>query len=118
MAPSDAFVAISRLLSELTDRSKDGRTAALVNQVQANYQAIQAGYFSAEQRALGRQRELLRLETQNVALQQKIREIATAHAKEMSVLKETHAAEMAALQANHRAEMTRLANSPRPATGN
>jgi len=111
MAPSDAFVAISRLLSELTDRSKDGGTAALVHQVQANYQAIQAGYFSAEQRALGRQRELLRLETQNLALQQKIREIATAHAKEMSVLREAHAAEVAALRESHRAEVARLRNS-------
>ena len=113
MAPSDAFVAISKLLSELTERSKDGRTAALVHQVQANYQAIQAGYFSAEQRALERHRELLRLETQNVALQQKIREIATTHAKEMSALKETHAAEMAALQESHRVEITRLTSSPR-----
>ena len=111
MAPSDAFVAISRLLSELTERSKDGRTATLVHQVQTNYQAIQAGYFSAEQRALGRQRELLRLETLNVALQQKIREIATEYAKEMSALKEAHAAEIAALQESHRAEITRLTGS-------
>jgi|SRR2546422_5618611 uncharacterized protein involved in exopolysaccharide biosynthesis len=118
MAPSDAFVAISRLLTELSERIQDGNTAALVQQVRANYQAIQAGYFSAEQRALERHQQLVRLETQNAALQQKIRDTEYAHAKELSALKESHTAEIATLQENHRVEITRLTSGPRPARDN
>jgi predicted nucleic acid-binding Zn-ribbon protein len=117
MAPADAFVAISKLLSELTERIKDGKTAALVQQVQANYQAIQAGYFSAEQRAQERHRELIRLETLNATLQQKVKDAEKAHAAEISALKESHAAEMAALQESYRADIARLASGPRSATG-
>ena len=113
MAPADAFVAISRLLSELTERIKDGKTAALVQQVQANYQAIQTGYFSAEQRALERHQALIRLETLIAALHQKIKDAEKAHTAEISALKESHAAEIAALQENHRAEINRLTSNPR-----
>ena len=59
MAPVDAFLAISKLLTELTERIKDGKTSALVQQVQSNYQAIQASYFSAEKRAKNFSRHFL-----------------------------------------------------------
>src|SRR5256885_7207655 len=75
MTPGDAFLAISKLLTELTERIKDGKTAALVQQVQSNYQAIQAGYFSAEQKALERQQQLVRIVTEHAELQRTMREM-------------------------------------------
>jgi len=98
MTPGDAFLAISKLLTELTERIKDGKTAALVQQVQSNYQAIQAGYFSAEQKALERQQQLVRIVTEHAELQRKMREMQDAHAQELAALKETHARQIAELQ--------------------
>ena len=98
MTPGDAFLAISKLLTELTERIKDGKTAALVQQVQSNYQAIQAGYFSAEQKALERQQQLVRIVTEHAELQRTMREMQDAHAQELAILKESHARQIAELQ--------------------
>lgn len=98
MTPVDAFLAISKLLTELTERIKDGKTAALVQQVQSNYQAIQAGYFSAEQKALERQQELVRIVTENAELQRKLRDLQAAHAQEIAALNESHAGQITELQ--------------------
>ena|SRR2546421_5964359 len=98
MTPGDAFLAISKLLTELTERIKDGKTAALVQQVQSNYQAIQAGYFSAEQKALERQQQLVRIVTEHAELQRTMREMQDAHAQELAALKESHARQIAGLQ--------------------
>ncbi len=98
MTPVDAFLAISKLLGELAERIKDGKTAALVHQVQSNYQAIQTGYFSAEQRVLERQQELVRIVTENAELQLKLRETQDALAQEMEALKESHAQQITDLQ--------------------
>jgi len=98
MTPVDAFLAISKLLTELSERIKDGKTAALVQQVQSNYQAIQTGYFSAEQRVLERQQELVRIVTENAELQLKLRETQDALAQEMEALKESHAQQITELQ--------------------
>ncbi len=98
MTPVDAFLAISKLLTELTERIKDGKTAALVQQVQSNYQAIQAGYFSAEQKALERQQQLVRIVTEHAELQRTMREMQDAHAQELAILKESHARQIAELQ--------------------
>ena len=98
MTPVDAFLAISKLLTELTERIKDGKTAALVQQVQSNYQSIQAGYFSAEQKALDRQQQLVRIVTEHAELQRTMREMQDAHAQELAILKESHARQIAELQ--------------------
>src|SRR5438309_12057045 len=98
MTPGDAFLAISKLLTELTERIKDGKTAALVQQVQTNYQAIQASYFSAEQKALERHQELVRIVTENAELHRKLRETLDAHAQEMAALKESHEKQITELQ--------------------
>jgi len=98
MTPVDAFLAISKLLTELAERIKDGKTAALVHQVHSNYQAIQTGYFSAEQRVLERQQELVRIVTENAELQRQLRETQDALAQEMEALKESHAQQITDLQ--------------------
>ncbi|PYM12982.1 MAG: hypothetical protein DME18_10105 [Verrucomicrobia bacterium] len=98
MAPVDAFLAISKLLTELTERIKDGKTSALVQQVQSNYEAIQASYFSAEKRALERQQELVRIVTDHAELQRKLRETQDAHVQEIAALKESYEKQITELQ--------------------
>jgi hypothetical protein len=90
MAHLEAHLAISKLLTELSERIKDGATAALVQEVQSKYQAIQASYFSAEQKAIERQKELDRIAKENGELHSKLREMEEAHAQGMAALKASH----------------------------
>ncbi|WP_415909465.1 hypothetical protein [Oleiharenicola sp. Vm1] len=72
-----------------------------VDELQAFYQTVQAGYFSAEEKALERQRELVRMESELAALKAQYRdekkETADAHKKEIAELTATYRAEIARL---------------------
>lgn len=73
MTPFEAIPKISELMIALIERSKDAKTSALVSQIQSLNQTVQAGYFSAEQKAT-------KLASDNFDMKQ-------SHSKEISELR-------------------------------
>jgi len=68
MTGLEAIPKIAALLTELIERSKDGKSAGLVQQIQSFFQTVQAGYFVAEEKALTIQEENLALKRANAEL--------------------------------------------------
>jgi len=77
MSISEAISTISGLMVQLIERVKDGKTAALVQQVQLCNQTIQTAYFEAKQ---------------------EVADTKAKHVKEISDLNALHAKEITALQ--------------------
>jgi sensor histidine kinase YesM len=59
MTALEAIPAIQKLLTALIERSKDGKTAALVQEMQTFYQIVQADYFQSKQESIEVQSDLL-----------------------------------------------------------
>jgi hypothetical protein len=96
MTTQEAIAQISALMIQLIERVKDGKTAALVQQMQSLNQTIQSGYFAAEQKSLERQQEAF-------DLNRKLLQIEDEYKRAITALQEKHHAEIAKItQSNAR----------------
>jgi len=101
MTTQEALTQVSALMVQLIERVKDRKTAGLVQQIQSLNQAIQSGYFAAEQKALDRQQQLF-------DANRKIADMEDKQTKAIAALNEEHRKAIA----ERDAEIMRFKNPP------
>jgi hypothetical protein len=87
MTPLEAIPKITELLSTLIERVKDGKTAALVQQIQTLYQSVQSGYFEAEHKALDYHSNVVRLEAELLEVKRSLKKKEDERLDETTLLK-------------------------------